>query len=306
MFRDMKKIIYLIVAMMSYNVLLSITPTVSEPCRGLVRIDMERVACKVDQVKKRAALLVKRRKLLVLVGVPIAAYVGMQLWKAHTAVQPEVEKKVLKEKPERNFDQERFDAWQESKTFTGRLQDRFYDVLVLVLVSMIFDRMLGTAGMLCDKLSGCLVMNTPAIKQLSDEMIEQWKQLCGALANYSGQSQAFSGALTKNKGLAVFVSSDVYTAYGRLMYTIEKTMALTLVKLSGSDATGSSVHACTDAFGSVSDSLNKCANILDGILNDNATEPDQKRLEAFTGMFNAACIDFITVVGQIEGASGGD
>jgi hypothetical protein len=72
------------------------------------------------------------------------------------------------------------------------------------------------------------------------------------------------------------------------------------------DKNGDFKRACMEGFSRVAQSFNQSATVLEAILHDEAAQRDQKAAEAFTRTFNAACIAFVNVVDQAQGAIGGE
>ena len=275
--------------------------------QGLVRIDMSRVVHKISTIKKEQSAVWMRRALAIGGAAVAAAYVAYQ-W--YNPGQPQSNENNNNQ-PNQQHVQANNNANQANPycnydpSFRGRLEFHFSQALAFAIIALIFNKLSNIGDRISDSLSGYFSMNTPTTNELSQEIALRWRVLCDVLATYSSQTKDFAGVLTKNKELSVFVTADVYTAYGSLMYTIERAMAYELVQVAQADKNGQGKQACMQNFKHVAESFNQSATVLEGFLNDATVQPDQKKVETFMHVFNNACVEFVNALDQAEGVIGG-
>ena len=283
---------------LGYGALFGAAVPMSEPTQKLVRIDMARVAHKIHTIKKEQAAVLTRRVVAATVGIPAVAYAGYWLfWKEKGQNVPSGPNESVEHSNNTK-------PHQEFSMFEWQMKSTFYGALAGATVTLLFNKVSNIADRISGSAWGYFSNNTPSINELSQETAVRWRMLCDVLATYSGQTQAFAGTLAKHKKLSVFVTADVYTAYGSLMYTLERAMAHVLVQVAECDKTGDIKRACMQGFGHVAQSFNQSATMLEAMLHDEVAQKDQKTVEAFTRTFNAACIAFVNVVDQAQGVIG--
>lgn len=287
------------------NIIFGATQSGPVSDQGLVHIDMTRVVHKISTIKKEQSAVWMRRA-LALGGAAVAvAWWWTRESSQDNQKQPnQVEKKTAEEVNALHYQLLERQV-EKIDSISWRMRDAFCGSLVGALVALIFNKLSNIGDRISSPLPGYFSMNTPTTNELSQEIALRWRVLCDVLATYSSQTKDFAGALTKNKELSVFVTADVYTAYGSLMYTIERAMAYELVLVAQADKNGQGKQACMQNFKHVAESFNQSATVLEGILNDVTVQPDQKKVEAFMRVFNSACVEFVNAIDQAEGVIGG-
>lgn len=293
---DMWKLLVVIGALLWGNVFAQAKPVVTA-AGSLARIDVQRVLSKAELLRKNKILVRERRTLLIIAGVTAAVAGGWWYFKNDKQPGPT--------KPLACIDKEQREAMyyrdyllrEESRSLGGRFKNHFYDVLVLVLVSMIFNRIAGTSSRLFEKIEGYFSVKSTQPVEVAEQTIDLWKKLSSCLKTYERHAGTFAPVLAKNSELSTFLATDVCVLYGQLIHIVEATMATTLL-VSGKVVGRAAV---VEKFRTIALSFNHCADQLEAVLKGGALEHDDKAVSTCVSALGIACSDFMSVVGQSDG-----
>lgn len=273
----------------------------------LVRFDMKHVVHKINSIQVERHQIANRRVATAGIVVPIAGYFLWQSFFGQNAPPPSESKKSLSSagRIEQGDGQKELNLslakkLDDDRSFSGRFKQACYSAGIL----FILERVLGVMGNVSGSWLDYFAYKDPSIDQLSRDASLRWRVLSDVLMAYQKNQKEFEGMLEKNRDLGAFVTADIFVAYGGLIHTLEMAVAHILAKIAQNKSCGISIQATMQSFKNISETFNRAAEILEVLVSDGTTKIDRTKLELFTQVFNAACVDFVNAVDSVQGELG--